>query len=545
MVKVIFISFFLISLSACYDKRNNLKITNSQNILINYNSKSGRYLSANYSILKGDYINANKILRSKNNDLTLLKLEFFSNLLSGNFEIANNISKENNFQVKDQFLYKIPDFATNLKKNNFKSSLKIVNNSQAFFVFDKISSLLEYWIHLSKLKNNNELNIYNQNIFNLPIYKLLILENFYDIKELKKIADYNISLKSLSNIDLLFLAGFYFRYGDLENFEKIIKYRLSDIFDKDYIISKFSSTNNLFNKRLDFQTILSSYLYNIAFEANDKNEKSSSYIKILLEMSIYICPDMDVSKYLLAELYIVEKNENIANIKLNQIDKNSFFSLPANLKKLSIIKKFKSNKFYQTFLFELYNKLPDNKIILYELANFYKSNNNYSDALNVYKKIIKIGDENNHLLILYAICLDKLGRWEEAKKIFLNIVNKDKPDPYALNYLAYSMAVKTENLGLALQLINKALILDVNNGFFLDTIGWIEFQKKNYETSLFYLEKAVFLEPSSAEIIDHLADCYLKLGRKTEALYEWKKALKYENKKDTLNLIKNKIKKYE
>ena len=120
MVKVIFISFFLISLSACYDKRNNLKITNSQNILINYNSKSGRYLSANYSILKGDYINANKILRSKNNDLTLLKLEFFSNLLSGNFEIANNISKENNFQVKDQFLYKIPDFATNLKKITLK-----------------------------------------------------------------------------------------------------------------------------------------------------------------------------------------------------------------------------------------------------------------------------------------------------------------------------------------------------------------------------------------------------------------------------------------
>ena len=148
-------------------------------------------------------------------------------------------------------------------------------------------------------------------------------------------------------------------------------------------------------------------------------------------------------------------------------------------------------------------------------------------------------------MFLYAVCLDKLGRWKQAKQIFLKIVEQDTPDPYALNYLAYSMAIKNENLNFALRLIKKALILDVNNGFFLDTIGWIQFQKNNYETSLFYLEKAVILQPSSSEIMDHLADCYLKLGRKSEALFEWKKALKYENTKNALNLIKNKIKKYE
>jgi predicted negative regulator of RcsB-dependent stress response len=62
---------------------------------------------------------------------------------------------------------------------------------------------------------------------------------------------------------------------------------------------------------------------------------------------------------------------------------------------------------------------------------------------------------------------------------------------------------------------------------------------------LFFLEKAIILEPTSSEIIDHLGDCYLMLGRINEAKYEWKKALQYEKKTHILNIINQKIKKYE
>ena len=73
-----------------------------------------------------------------------------------------------------------------------------------------------------------------------------MLEKFYNIKQLEKIADYNLNLKSISNIDLLFLAGYYFRINKMEQFEKIIRNRLSDQFDKESIIKKFSSTSNIF-----------------------------------------------------------------------------------------------------------------------------------------------------------------------------------------------------------------------------------------------------------------------------------------------------------
>jgi tetratricopeptide (TPR) repeat protein len=105
--------------------------------------------------------------------------------------------------------------------------------------------------------------------------------------------------------------------------------------------------------------------------------------------------------------------------------------------------------------------------------------------------------------------------------------------------------LRDEELDLALNHIKKALSLDPNNGFFLDTLGWVEFKRENYMSSVFYLEKSIMILPRSSEVMDHLGDCYLMLGRTKEAVYEWKKALKYENNITVITSIKDKLNKYE
>ena len=92
-----------------------------------------------------------------------------------------------------------------------------------------------------------------------------------------------------------------------------------------------------------------------------------------------------------------------------------------------------------------------------------------------------------------------------------------------------------------MDLIKKALILDPENGYFLDTLGWVEFKRKNYKTAVYFLEKSVSILPRSSEIIDHLGDCYFMLNRKKEALFEWNKALRYENDKNVIKKIREKI----
>ena len=161
MKKIIFISFFLLSFSGCYIKSDNL---NFQHTKFKSHSQSGKYLSANYSILKGDVFSANKILNSGNNNLTLLELQLFSNLISGDFENAHNISNSLILKNKNNLLYKIPQFAVSFKNKDFKNSLKIAKENKKFFGFNGITSLLEFWLKHLELKTKEDLIIYNSSL---------------------------------------------------------------------------------------------------------------------------------------------------------------------------------------------------------------------------------------------------------------------------------------------------------------------------------------------------------------------------------------------
>ena len=75
--------------------------------------------------------------------------------------------------------------------------------------------------------------------------------------------------------------------------------------------------------------------------------------------------------------------------------------------------------------------------------------------------------------------------------VYADKLKKNPKDTYTLNYLSYKLALKEEQLDLALDLIKKALILDPENGYFLDTLGWVEFKRKNFKTAVYFLEKSV------------------------------------------------------
>ena len=537
------ITIFIITLCfyGCNISSNSPKISEIETPYIQNLSISATYLSANYYISKGDVYTASRILNTNTTDLQLLKLKFISNLISGNFEYANKISIFLSDTEKSGPAYELSKFAISLDKNNLEYSLQIAKKIKKFLNFDNITHLIDFW--LLNLKNKDELNI-----INIPkeasIYKLLILENFYAPSALKKIADENFKSQKLSSNDLLLLAGYYLRLNNMEKFNTIIREKLTNQFDKDFLIKYFATTKNIYNKTPDLKTILASKIYSNV-NVNNSEEYSYTHIKILLEMVLYLCPDMDIAKYSLAELYYEQKSKHIALKKLNAISSQSFYYLASNLKKFSVLKSLKLDHEYKEHLYENKKMWPNNKFIMLKVADYEKSQKNYYEAIKIYKSIIKDHGDNNRILFLYASSLDKIGKWNEAKQLLMKILKKNPKDTYTLNYLAYSLALRNEDLSLAQNFIKKALSLDPNNGFFLDTLGWVEFKRKNFISAVFYLEQSVITLPKSSEVMDHLGDCYLMLGRTNEAIYEWKKALKYENDVTIINFIKEKLNKYE
>jgi Flp pilus assembly protein TadD len=98
-------------------------------------------------------------------------------------------------------------------------------------------------------------------------------------------------------------------------------------------------------------------------------------------------------------------------------------------------------------------------------------------------------------------------------------------DAFALNYLGYWWADQGRNLDEAIALIERAVELRPNSGYFVDSLGWVHFRLGDAETAVQFLEQATELEPADSEITGHLGDVYWHLGRRNEARFKWRLAI--------------------
>ena len=92
MIKSALILFITVNLIGCNIKTNLSNIPQNNSFKKKNTSYLGNYLTANYSLKKGDAYTASRILNGNLNNQKLLEIKFFSNLVSGNFVTANKVS---------------------------------------------------------------------------------------------------------------------------------------------------------------------------------------------------------------------------------------------------------------------------------------------------------------------------------------------------------------------------------------------------------------------------------------------------------------------
>lgn len=95
------------------------------------------------------------------------------------------------------------------------------------------------------------------------------------------------------------------------------------------------------------------------------------------------------------------------------------------------------------------------------------------------------------------------------------------------NTLAYAWSIRGKNLPQALALINQVLAepKEAENPAYIDTKGWILFKMgRNYE-ALQLILKAAERDNREPEILNHLGDVLLAVGRQSEAVEAWKKSV--------------------
>ena len=124
-----------------------------------------------------------------------------------------------------------------------------------------------------------------------------------------------------------------------------------------------------------------------------------------------------------------------------------------------------------------------------------------------------------------GIALERLKRWAAAEADFLRALELSPDQPYVLNYLGYSWVDQGKNLDRARGMIERAVKQKSNDGYIVDSMGWVLYRLGDYPGAVRHLERAVELRPVDPIISDHLGDAYWRVGRTHEARFQWRRAL--------------------
>jgi len=127
----------------------------------------------------------------------------------------------------------------------------------------------------------------------------------------------------------------------------------------------------------------------------------------------------------------------------------------------------------------------------------------------------------------YALGSMLLSAGDEAGAISaMREVLEVEPDhAAAMNFIGYLLAQRGRDYTEAERLVKRALELRPDTGSFLDSLGWIQFQRGDYPRAVETLERAAELEPEEPVILEHLGDAYHRVARGGDAAGAWKRAL--------------------
>lgn len=133
--------------------------------------------------------------------------------------------------------------------------------------------------------------------------------------------------------------------------------------------------------------------------------------------------------------------------------------------------------------------------------------------------------DNTRLQFSHGVAHYHLGNEAAYEEIFTRIIANDPLNHSALNFLGYSLAERGDRLEEAERYIRRALRLEPESAAYLDSMGWVLYQKGEYEDAMRFLSQAAEIRPDDAVILDHLGDCHYRLGNVGRAVSVWREAL--------------------
>jgi len=249
-------------------------------------------------------------------------------------------------------------------------------------------------------------------------------------------------------------------------------------------------------------------------------------------------PDDQSRFYLAASMEAMEKPEEATQL-YNEIRKGSTAYVDAQLR-LAGMELLDENlnaaeKRVKAILSE-YSEAADAYMLL---STIYLNQKKYRQLLDETEMALSLLRISSRLLFNRAIAHEHYKQFDDVEYSLKRLLSTDPENTEALNFLGYVYAEKGVKLVEAEALIKHALKKKPDDGYYLDSLAWVYFQRGNYNKAVETQTLAIQKISDDPVMFEHMGDMLWRSRKKTEARSNWKKAL--ELKHSEPDLIRKKI----
>lgn len=247
-------------------------------------------------------------------------------------------------------------------------------------------------------------------------------------------------------------------------------------------------------------------------------------------IALHLRPDLTLARLMIGDIMEGRDHHEEALAEYKALEPDPTLSWAARLRAAEALARLERNDEAIGLLSKLAAERPERTDALVRLGDLYRITKRHTEAADTYTKALeRIGQPaDRHWVVFYAraLTLDKLDKWPQAEADLKTALELKPDEPYLLNYLGYSWVDRGQNLDKAKAMIERAVELKPRDGYIVDSLGWALYRLGEFEGAVGKLERAVELRPVDSTINDHLGDAYWRVGRRTEARFQWQRALR-------------------
>lgn len=157
----------------------------------------------------------------------------------------------------------------------------------------------------------------------------------------------------------------------------------------------------------------------------------------------------------------------------------------------------------------------------------------YQESFDLLEQALKASPDDTGLLYESAMSAERLDRIDIMEARLRHLLQLHPDYAHAYNALGYSLADRNIRLQEAYQLINHALSLAPDDGFIVDSMGWVQYRLGNLAAAREALTRAFRLK-ADPDVAAHLGEVLWASGEHTAARELLLEAQKRDGDSDTL-----------